>query len=554
VGTFFSLFNCTAWFGALNRATIRNDLIAGTVAGVLILPQAVALATLAGMPPEYGLYTSIFPVIIASLFGSSWQALSGPNTALVIMISTALAPYASSGTPDYIMYAITLSCIVGVMQLLFSIFKLGVIFNYFSETVLVALVTAVGITIIIRQSGDFMGIIMNIPEDIDHTLYRLFFSVHFINGYAVTVGITTIMASVISRRYWPKWPHYIVSIVVGTLVAETLDFMFGSATTAIDRLGHLSLNIAPFSHPDFSPSNFAEVAEGLISSGFSISLMGLIQSIIIAKNLATETGQLIDNNKEIASQGLSNIAGSFLSCFPACGSFNRSSANLEAGASTPLAGIVSALMLALLVFSASPLIARLPLPAVAGILFIVATSLIKIKDIKRLLLVRGEARIIFVLTLITALYGNLSDGVFLGAFLSIAAYLRSVSVPKIELLFGLGANQYQPSGVGPSTILKISGSLFFGSITELEKFLVDLNIRDGRKRPLVILCEQVQNIDESALDVFTNEALKRRKVGGDLFLWLGDHKLDTMIYNSRLPEIIGNDHLLYQTENLEIIK
>ncbi|WP_089725070.1 SulP family inorganic anion transporter [Candidatus Thiosymbion oneisti] len=547
MGAFFSLFNCTAWFGLLNRAVIKNDLVAGIIAGVLILPQAVALATLAGMPPEYGLYTSIFPVIIASLFGSSWQALSGPNTALAIMIATALAPYASLSTPDYIMYAITLSCIVGVIQLLFAVFKLGAVFNYFSETVLIALITAVGITIILRQSGDFMGIIMNVPEDIDYTLYRLFFSAHLINGYAVTVGVTTILVSVLSRRYRPTWPHHIVAILVGTLMAEILDLLFGSATTAIDRLGHLSLSVAPFSHPDFSPGNFAEAAEGLMSAGFSIALMGLIQSTIIARGLATKTGQLIDNNKEVASQGLSNIAGSFLSCFPACGSFNRSAANLEAGALTPLAGIVSALALALLVFGASPLIARLPMPVMAGVLFIVAVNLIKLKDIKRLLAIRSEARIIFVVTLITALYGNLADGVFLGVFLSIVAYLRSVSVPEIELLFGLKAEQYRPAGVERATVLKVSGSLFFGSVNGLEKFLVDLNTRGGRQGSLVMICEQIQNMDESALEVLIHEALKRREAGGDLFLWLGNHKLDTVIRGSRLPEVIGDDHLLYHT-------
>jgi len=131
--------------------------------------------------------------------------------------------------------------------------------------------------------------------------------------------------------------------------------------------------------------------------------MGLIQSTIIARNLSAKTGQLIDNNKEIASQGLSNAVGSFLSCFPACGSFNRSAANLEAGALTPLSGIVSALALALLVFRANPLIARLPMPVMAEILFIVAPGLINLKDIRRLLSIRGEARIIFVITLITTL-------------------------------------------------------------------------------------------------------------------------------------------------------
>jgi len=548
VGAFLSLFDFTAWFSSLNRTVVKDDLIAGTIAGVLILPQAVALATLSGMPPEYGLYTSIFPVIIASLFGSSWQALSGPNTALAIMITAALAPYASLSTPDYIIYAITLSCIVGIIQFLFAVFRLGMIFSYFSQTVLVALVTSVGIIIILRQSGDFMGIIMNSPEDIDYTLYRLFFSTHLINSYAVIVGITTVLSGVLSKRYRPKWPYHIVAILIGTLMAETLDLLFGSATTAIDRLGHLSLSMVPFSYPDFSSSSFAEASEGLVSAGFSIALMGLIQSTIIARNLATKTGQLIDNNKEVASQGLSNIVGSFLSCFPACSSFNRSAANLEAGALTPLAGIISALALALLVFSASPLIARLPMPVMAGVLFLVASGLIKIKDLKRLLSMPGEARIIFVVTLITALYGTLADGVFLGAFLSIVAYLKSVSVPDIQLLFDPEAKQYRPSGVERAMVLRVSGSLFFGSVSRLEKFFINLNTRNGRQDPLIIICEQIQNIDESALDALVYEALKRRKAGGDLFLWLGNHRLDAVIRGSQLLEVIGNDHILYYTK------
>ena len=163
------------WIKLLDESTVRKDIIAGITAGILILPQAIALATLAGMPPEYGLYTSIFPVIIAALYGSSWHSMSGPNTALCILISATVANYATKSTVDWIQYTITLTFMAAVIQLFFGFFRLGVIFNYFSHTVMQALVAGVGITIILQQLGSFMGVVMNLNEDIDELLLQIIY-------------------------------------------------------------------------------------------------------------------------------------------------------------------------------------------------------------------------------------------------------------------------------------------------------------------------------------------------------------------------------------------
>ena len=146
-------FPFMAWIPMLDKPTIHTDIVAGITAGVLILPQAIALATLAGMPPEYGLYTAIFPVIIVGFFGSSWLSLSGPNTALAVLTAMTIAPFANIGTVDYVQYAITLTFMAGVVQLAFGLTRLGVVFNYFSHTVMVALVTGVGIIIVVQQVG-----------------------------------------------------------------------------------------------------------------------------------------------------------------------------------------------------------------------------------------------------------------------------------------------------------------------------------------------------------------------------------------------------------------
>jgi len=532
------------WLPLLNQKVIKADIVAGIIAGVLILPQSIALATIAGMPPEYGLYTSMFPVIIASLFGSSWHALSGPNTALVVMIAMAVGPYASIGTPDYIIYTLTLSFMVGCIQLTLALLRLGAIFNYFSHTAMVSLVTSVGVSIIVQQMGNFMGITMNMPEDIEDTLYQLWHSLYLANPYALLVGAVTLLSGVLCKRY-SRWPHLIVAVVVGMLSAVLLNFLFGSATTGIDRLGVLDLKLLPLSAPDFSPQNFAEAAEGLIPAAFLIATMGLIQSAVIARAMSVHSGQHLNMNQEIAGQGLSNIAGSFLSCFPSCGSFNRSASNLESGAVTPLAGVISAFALAALVLLAAPVIAELPIPVMASVLFLVGWGLIKLPDIKKLLSLRGESRMVFLLVLGTALYGGLQNGVFWGAFLSIILYLKSVSTPEIALLFEEEAKQYLPEGVDKATGLHISGSLFFGSVQTLEQAFTDFASQDQHQSVLVIDGVFIQDIDKSAADAMIQEVKKRRAAGGDFFLWCRRNKLDVVMQQTGLLAALGADHIFY---------
>ncbi|MDM8561887.1 SulP family inorganic anion transporter [Candidatus Marithioploca araucensis] len=540
------LFPFLLWFPMLDRETIKVDIVAGIVAGVLILPQAIALATLAGMPPEYGFYTAIFPVIIASLYGSSWHALSGPNTAMCVMMGSALGLYASESTPDYIMYAITLSFMVGVIQIVFGALKLGVVFNYFSHTVMVAIVTGVGIIIIVQQVGNFLGIIIDTSEPIEDTVVQIFYNFPRSNWYAVFVGSVTVISGLIVKRWFKKWPYLIVCVIVGMIVTKGLDIIFGSGTVNLDKLGTMVLSPLPLSAPDFSPENFAEAAEGLYTIAFVLAFLGLMQSCVIARAMAIKSGQNVNMNQEVIGQGLSNIGGSFLSCFPSCGSFNRSASNLETGAITPLAGVISAIALGLLMIFASPIVAEMPITVMAGVLFLVGAGLIKLQDIKKLLQIRGEARIIFLLTLGTTVYGGLDKGVFMAIFLSIVAYLRSTSSPELDLFVGEEAKHYIPNNLkGAATVLQISGNVFFGSVHTLERVLSDLSQTDNRQSHLVIDGEYLHHLDMAGAKILVQEAKKRQKNGYQLALLLRDHNLDDVLQRGGLINILGRENILY---------
>lgn len=533
------------WTAMLDRATLRTDAVAGITAGILIVPQAIALAVLAGMPPEYGLYTSIFPVVIAALFGSSWHAMSGPNTALCILISFSIAPYASPQTADWVQYAITLTFIAALMQLAFGVLRLGVVFNYFSHTVMVALVTSVGIIIVLQQLGNLTGLIMSAGLPIEDAFLQILFNLQGTNPYALAVGLATIVTGLAVKRYRAKWPHLILAVLAGSLIALLLDALLGSARTEIDKLGTISLAALPFSAPDFSVQHFSEAREGLLSAAFLIAFLGLMQSAVIARAMAVRSGQAVNMNQEVIGQGLSNLVGSFLSCFASCGSFNRSASNIESGARTPLAAIISAVFLAALVFFAAPLVRELPVAVMAGVLILVGIGLVKPGDIKHILSVRGESRIVFVATLATTLFSGLNNGVFLGIALSIIAYLRATSKPEIEILVGEDAQQYLPAGVIDGVVMQVSGSLFFGSLPAIERVINDLGYQDQWRGTLVISGEHIEHLDNTSAEYLAREAQRRRKHGGRMTLWLRSHSLDTVIVNSGLRAALGAENISY---------
>ena len=546
-GLLHFLFPFLSWLPMVDGPTFRIDLLAGIAAGVLILPQAIALATLAELPPEIGLYTAMVPVIIACLWGSSRHVLSGPNTAISVVIAMIISGYAGQGTPDFVMYAITMTFLVGVIQVLVGVLKLGVIFNYFSHTVMVALVTGVGMTIIVQQIGNFLGLLMNTGETIDEMLYHMWFSIPRANIYATSLGVITVATGIVVKKYLPKWPYIIVAVVVGMIAGEVIDVLFPDDITRIDKLGYLSLSALPLSAPDFSPTNFYQAAEGLIMGSMMIAFLGLMQSAVIARAIAVKSGQHVNMNQEVTGQGLSNIVGSFLSCYPSCGSFNRSANNFETGARTPLAGIISALALGGLVYVAAPVIAQLPLAVMAGVLVLVGWGLVDMDYMKKVLLVRGEARVVFLLTLGSTLYGGLQNGVFIGIFLSIVTYLRAVSRPDVSVLAHGEAEQYLPDSVDPdtATVIQISGSILFGSSSTLERAFGDIGKQDERKGTLVIAGEYIDNLDDAGAGTLVAEVEKRDAAGGSMHLWLRNHDLDGVLDRSGLMRAMGESRIHY---------
>lgn len=330
------------WRHRVNRGSLKADFLAGLTGAVVVLPQGVAFATIAGMPPEYGLYAGIVPAIVAALWGSSWHLVSGPTTAASIVVFSSLSVFAEPGSADYIRLAITLTLMVGVLELTMGLARLGSLVNFISHSVVVGFTAGAAFLIAASQFKNFFGI--EIPRGLHfhEMLGTLLLNLEHINPFVTGVAAATLLLGLAVRHWFPRFPYMIAAMVGGSLIALALNQILGTQVTGIRTVGALPGGLPPLSMPDFSLSTIKQLAPVTLAA----TLFALTEAVSIARSLGARTHQHIDGNQEFIGQGLSNIAGSFFSGYVATGSFNRSGLNFQAGARTPLAAVFAGALLA----------------------------------------------------------------------------------------------------------------------------------------------------------------------------------------------------------------
>ncbi|MCI0506829.1 MAG: STAS domain-containing protein [Gammaproteobacteria bacterium] len=503
-----------AWARQYNLDTARHDAVAGFVSSLIMIPQAAALASLAGMPPQYGIYASIVPVIVAALWGSSRHALSGPNTAVAMMISAAIFPFANLGTDLYIGHVLTLTFIVGLIQLAMAGFKFGSLLKFVSPAVITGITNAVGVLIIVSAGWGLLGV-HNMMEW--HFLTRLNQLVHDVplaNPYAVGVGLFTLVigfsSKLIARRY-----YLVIAMFAGIGFSWLLNWLLGSETTGIEVLGNLSINFLQFSIPN-TDIEAVYVLQHLLLAGLAIAIVGALQATVIVRAIADRSGQAIDKNKELAGQGMSNLVGSFFLSFAGSSSFNRSIVHYQAGAKTPVAAIISALLLVVFVFLGEAIISTMPIAVMSAVLIMVGWGLIDFREFHRIFHLRSEA-IIFYLTIIAALMFGLTDAVFLGIVASLYVYLRGVINPNVTSMV---------EAYGTRHVLQLRGHLFFGTLTHLSNHVRRLMQSENKKATLVIDLREVTYIDWAAVRLLRRIGQEWRNNGGKFVLRVLENQQD----------------------------
>lgn len=358
--------------------TVRADLLAGLTGAVVVLPQGLAFATLAGLPPQYGLYAAMVPCLVAALFGASRLMVTGPANAISLTTLAVLAPLAEPGSARYVSLALTLAFLVGVTQVLLGLARAGRLVDLVPHSVIVGFTAGAALLIANSQLGPFFGVDLPRGQTVWKNLRALVDAAGAVQWIAPAAGLATMVAI---RAWQPlsRWvPAMLVGVVAGTLVAEGLQVagLGGSLRTVPPLPGALPT----LSAPDLT----LDTVRALFSATLVMTLLGLTEAVAIARAIAARAREPFDGSREFVGQGLANIVGSFTSAFPTSGSFNRSGVNVVSGARTPLAAASAAVFLVLLLAFLSPLAARLPFAVIAGLLFMVAWGLIDRREIRRL--------------------------------------------------------------------------------------------------------------------------------------------------------------------------
>jgi SulP family sulfate permease len=462
-----------SWWPMVNRGTLRADAVAALTGAMVVLPQAVAFATIAGLPPEFGLYAAMVPAVVAALFGSSWHLVSGPTTAISIVVYASISPLADPGTPAFIGLVLTMTLLTGVIQLVMGIARLGTLVNFISHTVILGFTAGAALLIAGSQVKNFFG--LDIPREakFHEILIHLGSNVLAVEPWVLTVSMVTLVVGIIAKKLAHKLPYMIFAMVAGSVVAVLIDQRIPEEESAIRTVGALPASLPPLSLPDLSP----QALGATIFPAAIVSILALTEAVAISRSVALKSGQRVDANQEFIGQGLSNIAGSFTSAYTSSGSFNRTGVNYSSGARTPLAAAFSAVFLLLILFFVAPLAAYLPVPSMAAILFIVAWGLIDFHHIGPILRRHPRERIIFLVTFIGTLI-DLEKGIFAGVLVSLVFYLYRTSRPSIRELVPdpqapddprrkwVPAEKDSPR-CPQMAMLRIEGSFFFGAVENL---------------------------------------------------------------------------------------
>lgn len=537
--TFFPFLN---WLPLVNRQTLPSDISAGITGAVVVLPQGVAFATLAGMPPEYGLYAGIVPAIVAALFGSSWHLVSGPTTAASLVLFSSLSALAEPGSADYVKYALTLAMMVGLLELGLGLFRLGSIVNFISHSVVIGFTAGAGVLIFATQIKNFFGLAIPRGLHFHEIIYYLVTHLSDIAPYVVVASATTLLTGLLMRHFFPKIPYMIVAILAGSLMAVVLN---AALDAGIPTVGALPSSLPPMSAPSFDPSVWRQLA----SPALAVTLFALTEALSISRALAVRSGQHINGNQEFIGQGLSNVAGSFFSAYVATGSFNRSGLNYDSGAKTPLAAIIAGAGLALIVLLVAPFAVYMPNAAMAGVLMIVAYGLIDKHHIHQILKTSRAESAVLIVTFLSTLLLELEQAIFAGVLLSLLLYLNRTSHPRILIQVPdpeSGKRKFASNPALPECpqlrFIRIDGSLFFGAVNFLQETLRAYEEQDPERNFLAIDMSGVNFVDIAGAEALALEARRLKQRDGGLFLINVKESVAEMLAKGAYDKEIGADN------------
>jgi sulfate permease, SulP family len=540
------------------RFNLRHDALAGLTVAVLGVPQAMAYALIAGLPPVYGLYTAISTCLVAALIGSSSHLVTGPTNALCMVMLSLTAHLPAKYDVSLIEIIFLLSLMTGLVQLAFGLLKMGGIVRYVSNSVVVGFTAGAGILIAANQLKNVMGIELQVhAERFLEVLVASASAVPEANPRAVAVAVLTILTVVLLKRYYPKLPGALIGIVA----AGAVSYLFGWHALPLE---HARVEVVRDIQPITGELNRLHIPELILKPNYeltrelgmgavALALLGLIEAASIARAIASSSGQRLNFTREFIGQGAANVVGAFTSSFAASGSFTRSAVCFQAGGRTRMAAIFSAGWTALTLVLLAPLANFIPKASLAGLLIVIAWTMIDKERLKLTWRSGANSRLVMGATLASTLILPLEYAIFVGVFLAIVLLLRVTGSTDLTQLIphaDSGFEEIPFNRAGPSEVVVVNmeGDLYFAAVEDLDYELI--RCLTPKTRVVVLRMKRLRAVGSTAMAILDHfhELLRDRAI--QLVACGIEDELKRVMTGSGLRETIGEQNIFYADNKL----
>ncbi len=533
---------------------LPSDAIAGLTTGVILVPQSIAYAHIAGLPATTGLYTAVIAAITAALWGSSRHLHTGPTNAASLLVLATVAPIVTSNNvQEYLIAAGMLSALVGVLRLGIGLLRLGFVVNFVSDAVMVGFTAGAGMLIITNQLSGLLGMEAQVSAQFAQTFQNLWAQSGPVHVISLLLGLATLLLIVVLPQVHRRIPSQFVALVVTSLVIMVF---------RLDQVGVRLIEEIPRGFPPWQalPLTNWDLIQKLIPGAGAIAIIGLIEALTISRSLATESGQYLDNNQEIVGQGIANIVCGFFSGYTSSGSFTRSTINYTSGGRTQMTSILSGLFVMGAVLGLGFFIQFLSRPVLAGFVIATAISMISYKRARQILETSKSETFIMLATFLSAFILPLVYVVTLGIITSLVVYVYKTSRPRVLNLVPTTnfrhlreASAIEDSLCPQLSILSVEGDLYFGAANHVE-FLLRNHLPPPDTRRFVLL--QLQNtvrIDVSGVRMLENFVRSVRQRGGDVYFFKITDLVFQVFQSSGFIQYVGDDHFLHEDTAIDFL-
>ncbi|MDC0870923.1 solute carrier family 26 protein [Flavobacteriaceae bacterium] len=532
------------WLPNYNSSRLKGDFIAGITVSIILIPQGIAYALIAGLPPIYGLYCALVPQLVYAIFGSSRQVAIGPVAMDSLIVATGVSTLALAGSDSYIAIAILLAFMVGSIQFLLGVFRLGFIVNFLSKPVISGFTSAVALTIGINQFRNLFGVDFVQSDQIQYVLEDIWFNIIDFNSHTTIIGLTSVGVIILLRKINKKIPNALFVVVVGILTIR----YFGDEFSDVAIVKDIPSGLPSFSFPEMDISQMRE----LLPIALTLVMVGYLETISIGKSLEAKQDEYkLRPNQELIALGLSNIIGSWFKAYPSTSSFSRSAINQESGATTGMASLISVVMVLLTLLLLTPLFYHLPKTVLAAIIIVAVFGLVNAKEAIFLWKANNLDFWLLVVTFFSTLLFGIEYGIMIGVGLSLIILIFRTSRPYVAELGKVPDSDFYRNRERFNEVIlddevlvfRFDAQLFYANASYFIETLELMVEEKGPRLKLIVLdAESINRVDSTGVEML-KERIRFYHKKNILFYFAGvkgpvrDH-----LFRGKILDIITLDH------------